>query len=91
MPALIALGRQVVGALLGTAATGAVLELATPNIDIFGFGGGGNGGGGGGMVRRRRRRRKAMTASDFSMALTIAASISKKAAEVFILQRTRAS
>jgi len=37
----------------------------------------------------RRRRRKALTSDDLRIALTIASAISKKAAENFILQRTR--
>lgn len=40
-------------------------------------------------VRARRRRRKALTSEDMRTALTIASAISKKAAENFILQRTR--
>lgn len=45
------------------------------------------GGAGDGMPRRRRRR--ALTTDDMRTALTIASAISKKAAENFILQRTR--
>ena len=45
---------------------------------------GGEGGG-----QRRRRRRKALTNDDVKTALTIASAISKKAAENFILVRTR--
>jgi len=41
-----------------------------------------------GLVPRRRRKR-ALTADDMRTALTIASAISKKAAENFILQRTR--
>jgi len=37
----------------------------------------------------RRRRRKALTNDDVKLALTIASAISKKAAENFILTRTR--
>jgi len=37
----------------------------------------------------RRRRRKALTNDDIKLALTIASAISKKAAENFILTRTR--
>jgi hypothetical protein len=46
------------------------------------------GDGQGGLVPRRRRKR-ALTADDMRTALTIASAISKKAAENFILQRTR--
>ena len=49
---------------------------------------GGSGDGSGGLLQRRRRRR-ALTADDMRTALTIASAISKKAAENFILQRTR--
>lgn len=44
---------------------------------------------GGDGLRPRRRRRRALTADDMRTALTIASAISKKAAENFILQRTR--
>jgi len=40
-------------------------------------------------TRRRRRRRKALTNDDVRTALTIASAISKKAAENFVLMRTR--
>lgn len=48
-------------------------------------------GGGAGMpgMQPRRRRRRALTADDMRTALTIASAISKKAAENFVLQRTR--
>ena len=39
---------------------------------------------------KRRRRRTALTAGDMRTALTIASAISKKAAENFVLSRTRA-
>ncbi len=89
MAALIALARQVLVGL----GVGAGLEALLPGQQIPEFTGGGGGGffGFGGGVRRRRRRRKALTASDLSIALTLSTAISKKAAEVFILQRTRAS
>jgi len=45
--------------------------------------------GGGIGSQPRRRRRRALTADDMRTALTIASAISKKAAENFILQRTR--
>ncbi len=44
---------------------------------------------GGDGFRPRRRRRRALTADDMRTALTIASAISKKAAENFVLQRTR--
>ncbi len=47
--------------------------------------------GGGDDVPRRRRRRKALTNDDVKLALTIASAISKKAAENFILTRTRSA
>lgn len=89
MGALIQLARQV---LLGFG-VGAGLEALIPGQQIPELTGGRGGGflGFGGAVRRRRRRRKALTASDLATALTLATAISKKAAEVFILQRTRAS
>jgi len=48
---------------------------------------------GGGIdgIPRRRRRRRALTSDDMRIALTIASAISKKAAENFVLTRTRAS
>jgi len=45
--------------------------------------------GDGGNGVRRRRRRKALTNDDVRTALTIASAISKKAAENFVLMRTR--
>lgn len=42
-------------------------------------------------IPRRRRRRKALTNDDVKLALTIASAISKKAAENFILTRTRSA
>ena len=89
MAALITLARQV---LIGLG-VGAGLEALLPGQQFaLGNGGGGFGGFGfGGDGKRRRRRRKALTATDLSTALTLATAISKKAAEVFILQRTRAS
>jgi len=89
MSALVRLAQQI----LLTLGVGAGIEALVPGQQ-FGFGGGGGDGGVfgfGGPVRRRRRRRKALTASDLATALTLATAISKKAAEVFILQRTRAS
>ncbi len=48
-------------------------------------------GGGGDAVVKRRRRRKALTSDDIKIALTIASAISKKAAENFVLSRTRSA
>jgi len=89
MQALIRLAQQI---LIGFG-VGAGLEALLPGQQFALPGGGGDGGflGFGGAVRRRRRRRKALTASDLATALTLSTAISKKAAEVFILQRTRAS
>jgi len=89
MGALIQLARQVLIAL----GVSAGLEALVPGQQFaaLGDGGGGGGFGFGGAVRRRRRRRKALTSSDLATALTLSTAISKKAAEVFILQRTRAS
>lgn len=92
MAALIALGRQVVarlapGLIAGLGGGVAAEALTGSAIDIPFFGPGTFGGNG----RRRRRRRKALTGEDMRTALTIASAISKKAAENFILSRTRAS
>lgn len=106
MAALLVLARSVIAAIgrgaLGGAGRRAIVgagagALAAEELTgggfpgFFGFGGGGGGGGGiaGGPLRRRRR--KALTDSDVRLALTIANSISKKAAETFILQRVRSS
>lgn len=76
----------------GLAAAGAGLAAeATGLIDVipgFGFGGG--------FLKnphspKRHRRRKALTQSDMNQAMFIASSISKKAAENFILSRVRSS
>ena len=47
------------------------------------------GDGGTGLMIPRRRRKRALTADDMRTMLTIASAVSKKAAENFILQRTR--
>lgn len=89
MQALIRLAQQILVGL----GVGAGLEALLPGQQ-FALGSGGDGGsflGFGGAVKRRRRRRKALTSSDLATALTLSTAISKKAAEVFILQRTRAS
>jgi len=89
MGALIALAARVGGSLGRTTIARRGGQLAVPLVG--GAGGfalgeslfGGDGG------RRRRRRRKALTNDDVKTALTIASAISKKAAENFILVRTR--
>lgn len=89
MQALIRLAQQVLVGL----GIGAGLEALLPGQQ-FAFPGGGRDRGFlefGGVPRRRRRRRRALTADDMRLALTIASAIGKKAAENFILQRTRAS
>jgi len=93
MGALIQLARQV---LIGLG-VGVGIEALLPGQQ-FGLGTGfGPSGGGGGFLgfsgngKRRRRRRRALTADDMRLALTIASAIGKKAAENFILQRTRAA
>jgi len=89
MTALIQLAKQALVAIgIGTG-----VELLLPGQQ-FGFDAGRGGGGGFlgfGGARRRRRRRKALTATDISLLLTINASIGKKAAEIFLAQRTRAT
>lgn len=88
MAALVRLAQQI----LLTLGVGAGLEALIPGQQIPELGGLSTGFLGlGGAVRRRRRRRKALTASDLATALTLSTAISKKAAEVFILQRTRAA
>jgi len=85
MQVLIQLARQALLAL----GIGGAAQLAIPGDQPFlPFGGGG---GGGDPLRRRRRRRKALTADDVRLSLIISTSISKKAAENFILQRVRPS
>ncbi len=106
MGALIALARQVLASLgrgaLGGAGRRALVgagagALAAEELTgggfpgFFGIGGGGRVGGGVLGAAPRRRRRKALTDSDIRIALTISNSISKKAAETFILQRVRSS
>jgi len=95
---LASLGRGVLGgtgrrAIIGGGAGALAAEEFTGGgfPGFFGIGGGGGGGRGAFGGPRRRRRRKALTDSDVRLALTIATSISKKAAETFILQRVRSS
>ncbi len=98
MVALIAAARAVLIGLGALSAGQSVVGLATgdPGLAIQGVGAltgaiplQGRAVGFGGIRVRRHRRRKALTANDLSLALTIATAISKKAAEVFILQRVR--
>jgi len=95
---LASLGRGALGgagrrALVGAGAGALAAEELTGGgfPGFFGFGGGGGGGAAAFGGPRRRRRRKALTDSDVRLALTIASSISKKAAENFIIQRVRSS
>ncbi len=90
MGALIALARTV----LVRGGGGSILRRGAALLPAVGAGFGGvalgeQAFGGDGEFRRRRRRRKALTDSDVKTALTIASAISKKAAENFILVRTR--
>jgi len=93
MGALVQLAQQI---LVGLGIAGG-LEVLLPGQQFnlgSGIGPSANGGFlgfGGGGGRRRRRRRRALTADDMRLALTIASAIGKKAAENFILQRTRAA
>lgn len=94
MGALLALAARVGLGISRSGTGGLARRLAVPVGGTAGgfflgeqlFGGGGGRGGG----ERRRRRRKALTADDMRISLIIASSISKKAAENFILSRTRA-
>ncbi len=99
MGVLIILAQQIVRQLVrragvplllgaGGAVAGAEITGGGPFPGFFGIGGGD----GNGIPRHpHRRRKKALTESDVRLALTIASAISKKAAENFILQRTRSS
>lgn len=76
--------RSIAGGLTGGVAGGEIAE----RFNFFGAGGPAVDS----LVpSRRRRRRKALTSDDLKLALTIASAVSKKAAENFILSRTRAS
>jgi len=90
-PILVQLAARALSALgltLGVETGARAIERFT-GVDVPFFG---NGGGGAGPIGgRRRRRRMALTSSDVRLSLIIASSISKKAAENFILQRTRPS
>lgn len=94
MGALLALAARVGSSLGVRGAARGLGRLAVPvggGVGGFALGeslfGGPSGSPGG---QRRRRRRKALTADDVRLSLIIASSISKKAAENFILSRTRA-
>jgi len=98
MGVLIILAQQIVRQFLRKAAVPLVLEAggAVAGAEITGGGPfpgffGIGGGGGDIQAHRHRRRKKALTESDVRLALTIASAISKKAAENFILQRTRSN
>jgi len=95
---LAPLAGRALGALRGAAVplgiAGAVTAEQAGLIDIIpGFGGGrgifGGGGGGGGGIAPRRRRKKALTNTDMATMALIASTVSKKAAENFILMRVR--
>ena len=89
MGALIALAARVGGSL---SRTGLARRAGSLGVPLVGGAGGfalGESLFGGGGGQRRRRRRKALTNDDVKTALTIASAISKKAAENFILVRTR--
>jgi len=77
-------GRAAARALPAIAAIGGGTFIGSELSERFSLGGGGG-------ATRRRRRRSALTAGDMRTALTIASAISKKAAENFILTRTRNS
>jgi len=79
---------------LGRAVTGRAALVGGAGFTLGGIGrkrGGGAGiaGGADDELFIRRRRKRALTSDDLRVALTIASAISKKAAENFILQRTR--
>jgi hypothetical protein len=83
---LMALGLYQAGQSLGALggpAGGQIFGTGLSNGDSGGFFGGL------GARVKRHRRRKALTNDDVRLALTIASSISKKAAETFIAQRVR--
>ncbi len=97
MALLLQLARQAVQAILGGAGRRAIAGGVTGGVaggelaERFNFFGAGGPAIDGIGPARRRRRRKALTSDDLKLALTIASAVSKKAAENFILSRTRAS
>ena len=96
-PLVARLGGRIIGArgLALTGAAGAAGLEAAGVIDIIpGLGrpggiGAGLFGGGGGDGRPVRRRKKALTNTDMATMALIASTVSKKAAENFILMRVR--
>jgi len=93
MGALIALARSV-GAALARSRGGGLVRRGVGLLPAVGAGIGGVALGenlfdDGDGLPRRRRRRKALTDNDIRQALIIASSISKKAAENFVLMRVR--
>jgi len=93
MGAVIALARSV-GLSLSRRGPGGLARRALGLVPTVGAGIGGVALGEGLFgdddgVPRRRRRRKALTDSDIRQALIIASSISKKAAENFVLMRVK--
>ena len=88
LPRLLQAGRALLAGARGRPAlAGAV--AGTAGLAAFGAQQALTIGGDGGAMGARRRRRRALTADDMRVALTIASAISKKAAENFVLQRTR--
>lgn len=95
MAAVIALARSVGAALVRTRGGGlarrALGLLPAVGAGIGGVALGENLFGDDGARGTRRRRRKALTETDVRQALIIASSISKKAAENFVLMRVKSS
>jgi len=95
MGAVIALARSVGAALARRGGVGGLARRGFGLLPAVGAGIGGVAAGeaifgdDGDGVPRRRRRRKALTDNDIRQALIIASSISKKAAENFVLMRVR--